>query len=70
MPKCYANDAASDQRAWASTPHNAGQFAQVADGVLRCHARAPRLEWGRHAYIENERRLHAHRGGAFDIVFG
>jgi hypothetical protein len=65
-----ANDAASDQREWASTPHNAGQFAQVADGVLRCHARAPRLEWGRHAFIENERRLHAHRGGAFDIVFG
>lgn len=70
MASHCANDAASDQLAWASSPHNTGQFAQVADGVLRCHARAPRLEWGRHAYIENERRLHAHRGGAFDIVFG
>ncbi len=66
----YANMASSDHLAWASTLHNTGQFAQVADGVLRCHARAPRLEWGRHAFIENERRLHAHRGGAFDVVLG
>ena len=70
MAAYYANDAASDQLAWASTPHNAGQFTQVADGVLRSHARTPRLEWGRHAFIENERRLHTHRGGAFDVVFG